>query len=215
MSLSSTKAYRPDACFSHPFQREYWKCAAMEFKDLRKLVCAALFIALHMVVGVFYIPVADNLRISFAFFVVALGSMIYGPLVGMTSGFISDVLSAILFPSGPFFFGYTLTAMLGPLLYGLFFYRARVGPLRIALSKTLINLFINIGLGSLWSAILYGKGYYYYLATSIVKNTLLLPLEILLLLLFLRAMTPILVRARMIPQSQQRRKAPAKQKAGT
>lgn len=183
----------------------------MEFKDLRKLVIAALFIALHIVVGAIYIPVADNLRISFAFFVVALGSTIYGPLVGMTTGFISDILGAILFPSGPFFPGYTLTAMLGPLFYALFFYRAKVGPIRVTLCKTLINIVINVGLGSLWSAILYGKGYLYYLTTSIVKNTILLPLEIILLLLFLQVMKPILIRAKLIPAVLRGRASPAKQ----
>ena len=40
-------------------------------------------------------------------------------------------------------------------------------------------------LGGVWKAMLYGKGYYYYFTTGLVKNTTLLPVEVVLTLLVL------------------------------
>ena len=42
-------------------------------------------------------------------------------------------------------------------------------------------------LGSVWKAMLYGKGYLYYATTGLVKNTLMLPLEVFLTWVVLRA----------------------------
>ena len=83
--------------------------------------------------------------------------------------------------------------------YALFFYRARITWRRIILAKTLTNI-QNIFLGSLWSAMLYSKGYLYYLSTSAVKNLVYLPLQILMLGLMLRYVLPALRRQGLVPQ---------------
>lgn len=191
--------------FKTPFSVRYWKLAAQELKILRVLAIAALFVGLRIVVSTFFIPLGDNLRIYFSFFVPALGSLIYGPFVGMLSGFASDILGYFVHPSGGFFPGYTVTAILSGLVYALFFYRARITVVRIFFCKFCINLFINVGLGSLWSAILYGKGFYYYMAKSIVKNTLLLPLEVLLLVLFFQMLLPVIGSRGLIPKQDTKR----------
>ena len=86
----------------------------------------------------------------------------------------------------------------------MFFYRAKIGPVRVVLCKLTVNLAINVAMGSFWSACLFGKGYYYYLAKSVVKNLLLLPLEAVLLFAFFAAMIPILERMNVIPKGQLR-----------
>ena len=95
----------------------------------------------------------------------------------------------------PYFPGYMLTTILGCMIYALFFYRARITWRRIILAKLLTNI-QNVLLGSLWSAILYSKGYLYYMATSAVKNALYLPLQILLLGFLLQAVLPVMQRQR-------------------
>lgn len=185
--------------FKTPFSAGYWKAAAREVKSLRMLAIAALFVGLHVVISTFFIPLGENLRIYFSFFVTALGSLVYGPVVALMVGFASDILSFFIHPSGGFFPGYILTAMASGLCYALFFYRARLSVARVFCCKLCVNLFINIGMGSLWSAMLYGKGVYYYLAKSVVKNALLLPVEVALLLLFLRMLLPALNRLGLAP----------------
>ena len=170
-------------------------------KKPRSLVIGALFMALSMAISSYFIPIGDlSLRIYFTFFVKAVGCMIYGPVVAMISGGVGDLLGYFLHPVGGFFPGYTLTSILSGLFYGVFFYRARLSVLRIFLCKLSINALINVGLGSLWNVIIYHKGYYFYLAKSVVKNSMLLPFEVLFLVLFVQAMLPILLRMKLIPQ---------------
>ena len=94
--------------------------------------------------------------------------------------------------------------MLGSFFYALFFYRARVTALRVVLAKLSVNLLVNVGLGALWSAIQFSKGYYYYLVKSLAKNIGLLPVEALLLWLFLRAMAPICAKNGLLPKQEKK-----------
>ena len=103
-------------------------------------------------------------------------------------------------PSGGFFFGYPLSAMLSSFCYALFFYKARITVPRISCCKRVINVCINILLGERWSAMLYSKGYYFYLVSSTVKNLMLLPVEIILLVLFYQLALPVLVKMKLIPE---------------
>ena len=101
----------------------------------------------------------------------------------MVSGMVTDLIGFILFPSGPFFPGYTLSAMLTEIIYASFLYGKPLSMVRIALAKTVNNYLVNVCIGSIWSSMLYGNLYIYYFMRSIVKNTLLLPIEVILLIL--------------------------------
>ena len=183
-----------------PFSAAYWKQAAADAKNIRMLTLAALLIALRLILSNFYIPVAQGMNIYFGYLLNALGAAIYGPIMGIITGFVVDILGFILTPSQyGFFFGYTITAMAGSFLYALFLYRTRVSIVRIALAKTAVNVFVNILMGALWSSMLFSKGYLYYLARSVVKNVVMLPVEILLLYLFFQVMLPILSQMRLAP----------------
>ncbi len=183
-----------------PFSAAYWKQAAADAKNIRMLTLAALLIALRLILSNFYIPVAQGMNIYFGYLLNALGAAIYGPIMGIITGFVVDILGFILTPSQyGFFFGYTITAMAGSFLYALFLYRTRVSIVRIALAKAAVNVFVNILMGALWSSMLFSKGYLYYMARSVVKNVVMLPVEILLLYLFFQVMLPILSQMRLAP----------------
>lgn len=183
-----------------PFSPGYWRVAAKEVKNLRMLTLAAIVVALRIALGGLRIPLGDNLNIFFGYFVNSLGAAIYGPVVALLSGFATDVLGYFVHPTGPFFPGYVLSTMLGSFFYALFFYRARVTALRVVLAKLSVNLLVNVGLGALWSAIQFSKGYYYYLVKSLMKNLGMLPLEVLLLWLFLKAIAPVCARNGLLPK---------------
>ena len=187
-----------------PFSRSYWRTALRELQNLRMLTLAAIVVALRIVLSGLYIPLGDNLNIFFGYFVNSLGAAIYGPVGALLSGFATDVLGYFVHPTGPFFPGYVLSTMLGSFFYALFFYRARVTALRVVLAKLSVNLLVNVGLGALWSAIQFSKGYYYYLVKSLAKNIGLLPVEALLLWLFLRAMAPICAKNGLLPKQEKK-----------
>lgn len=175
-----------------------WKTSAEHLKDVRYLSLMAAFIALKIILSTTYIPVSENLRIGISFLVVALEASIVGPVAGMVSGAVTDILSFIVFPNGPFFPGYTLTAMLGELFYALLLYNREITAVRIIIAKILNNYLVNVGLGSLWSSMLYGNAYMVYFVRSIIKNTILLPLEVILLVVLFNLLGRILVRKNLL-----------------
>ncbi len=180
--------------YTLPLAKGYWKAAAGEFRCLRSLMIAAVFTALTAALGVLRVPVGENLYIFLTFFIKMTGAAIYGPLVGLAAGFASDIVGYLMYPQGAYFFGYTISTMVGMFIYGLFLYRTRISAVRIFAAKLTVNILVNILLGSLWSAMLFSKGYLYYLLKSIIKNLALWPLESLLFVLFIGVCLPILVR---------------------
>ena len=180
------------------FTKDYWASSASKLKDIHYIALMAAFIAMKIIVGNIYIPVAQNLRIGINFVLVAVEASILGPAAGMVSAAVTDLLGFAIFPSGPFFAGYTLTAVCGSLIYALLFYRRKITVLRITAAKVLNNYLVNVLMGSLWSAILYDKAFVVYAATSLIKNTILLPFEIALLVLVFNLLAPVLVRKHLI-----------------
>lgn len=174
------------------FSYSYWKMAMNEKNKTNILAITAFMIALQIAMSSFFIPVGENLRIYFSFVTTAVSCLIGGPVLALCYGFIADNIGFILHPLGAYFPGYTITAMSGAFLYAIFFYHKRITITRIFLCKLTVNLFVNVLMGSLWSAMLMGKGYYYYFAKSIVKNTLMLPIEVILLVSVFQLVLPIL-----------------------
>ena len=129
--------------YSHPFSARYWRDAAAEVRSPRKLTFAALMIALCVVLGyVPSVPLAQGVRVTWGFLARALCALVCGPVLGMVFGLAEDLLSFFLTGGGgyPFFPGYTLTTVLGVLLYALLFYRARLTVGRIFLAKLLTHI---------------------------------------------------------------------------
>ena len=182
------------------FSSQYWAEACSEFRNYRSLVFAGLTIALSTVLGALYIPVGVNLRVTTAFMAIALGTMVFGPVVGLSAGLAYDLIGYLLVPSTVFFPGYTLSSMLEFFIYGLFFYRRKITVPRVLLCKAIVNYCIHVGLGCLWSSMLFGKGYYYFFIKSLVKNSILLPVEVTLLFTLLKLFRSILEKQGVLPK---------------
>lgn len=186
------------------FAPSYWRAAWGEVKNLRRLVFAALICALGIVVGAFYVMVGENLRVYFTFFITAVGAAVYGPVMAMLVAAVTDTLNFILFPSGAYFPGYLLSEMVAGLIYALFLYRKKITVLRLFGAKFGVNYLVNVLMGSLWSQMLYGKGYLYYLVKSLIKNSLLLPFEVILLAALFSVLVPTFARFGLLPAHDKR-----------
>lgn len=173
------------------FSSAYWREAKAEFKNVRVLAFAGLVVAMSIVLESLPIYLlGPSLKIYFSFLVVGLGAMVYGPLVGMAVGGLTDTIGFLLASYGePYFPGYLVTGILSGLIYGLALYRRNPTVLRLIVLRLIINYGSNVALGSVWKAMLYGKGYLYYVSTGLVKNTIMLPIEVLLMWLVLSAVT--------------------------
>lgn len=167
--------------------------------NTRLLVFAALMVAmaraLSLVPG---IPIFHT-KLTFGFLARALCAMVCGPVLGLVYGFVEDILGFILQPSGEFFFGYTLSTMLGVLIYALCFYRRRITVTGIVIANLLVNLLVNAVLGSVWNVMIRGATFWSWFVPSFIKNmATILPKALLLYILF-NSMLPILRRMGVLP----------------
>lgn len=187
--------------YAHPFSAGYWRAAARELKDLRKLTFAALMIALCMMLShIPSVPLFGGAEITWGFLARSVCAMVCGPVLGLVFGFAEDILSFFLTGGGgyPFFPGYTLTTMLGVLIYSLFFYRTPVTIPKVFFAKLLTNV-QNVVLGALWMAILTGKAWYVTATSSALKNLIMLPVQTVILVLLFSALLPVLYRTKLVP----------------
>ena len=171
------------------FSPAYWRTARVEFRNVCVLAFAGLVCAMAIVLeGLPIYLLGPSLKIYFSFLVVGLGCMCYGPCVGMMAGAIIDSVGFLLSSYGePYFPGYLVTAVLSGLIYGVLLYKRKPTLLRIIVVRLIINYGSNVLLGSVWKAMLYGKGYLYYLTSGAIKNTLMLPVEVFLMWAVLNA----------------------------
>ena len=92
-----------------------------------------------------------------------------------------------MFPIGPYFPGFTLTAFLTGVVFGLFLHRKR--DLKNILFAFGINQFIlSLFLNTLWISVLYGSPYGPLLATRAVQCAILAPVQFLVVLLLGRVL---------------------------
>ena len=176
------------------FHPSYWRAAAADLYSTRNLVFAALMVAMARVLALIpSIPIAHT-KLSFSFPARAMCALVCGPVAGMTYGFVEDILGFILQPTGEFFFGYTISTMAGMLVYALCFYRRRVTVVRIVVANVLVNIFVNAMMGSLWTMMIRGGGYWGWFTVSLSKNLLTIVPKSVVLYFFFQAMLPVLGR---------------------
>ncbi len=184
---------RPDEC-KHIMETETEKhhisrikFAMQEVKNLRSLCGSGMMIALNVILNQFKIILTPVLQISASFLAVAVSGWAFGPIMAALGCGVADILKYLLFPDGPFNIVWTAVAFVPGIIYGLVLYRRPVSLWRTTAAKTLETVIFRLGLNPLCMALLYGEGsYWYYLAMRVVKNLVLLPVEIAVLYALLR-----------------------------
>lgn len=187
------------------FSKEYWFCAVKELKNVRKIVLAALLIALRVALRSVSITLVPNiLYINFGFLINALGAMIFGPVVAIAAACVSDTLGALLFPQGAYFFPYIFQEIAGSLIFALFLYRKNITVGRVAFSRFSVSLICNLILDpiirSMWNYFHPDAMQTLMTEARIVKNIALFPWESILLVIFLSAMMPIMKSLKLVPK---------------
>lgn len=144
----------------------------------KQLVSLGFLAAAEIVLSRFLSISTPIVKIGFAFIPVALGAMLYGPVWAGLASASADFVGAVLFPVGPYFPGFTLTAFLTGMVYGLFLYEKPNGRARVVVSVLLVALALNLGLGSVWLHVLLGKSVLALLPARLLKCVVVTPVQI-------------------------------------
>lgn len=167
-----------------------------ELKSTRNVALCGLFAALAIVLGmVATISIGPYIRIGFSGLPNRMVEFLFGPVVGCFFGGALDILKYLLKPEGPFFFGFTLNAMLAGVIYGSILYQKPISIKRIVLAEFLCKLLVNCLLNTLWLSILYGQGFLAILPMRILKNAIMLPIDSFILWFTLTYVKKFLVRS--------------------
>ena len=159
-----------------------------ELKNLRALTECAILIALHVLINLFSVYVGP-LKITFAYVVLAVIAMKFGPVTAFFAGGASEVIGYLTHPAGAFHPGFTLSTMLTGFIMGVFLYQREIRVWRILSARLCVNVFLNILLNTYWLSNLYGKGYLLLLPERIVKNLVLIPIEVILIFTVLKTVS--------------------------
>lgn len=191
--------------YNSPFSRAFWRDSLENARSLKTMVICALCMAMSIILGYFYIPITESLSIRFTYLATSTVGLVAGPVAALIYGAAVDLLDFMMHPGFTFFFGYTLSAMVGAFFYAIFYYRQKITVLRILLCRLCVNLIVNVGMGAYWSNMLYGKGFIYRVTTSFFKNIIMLPVEVIITVAFFSLLLPAFKSARYIPAEQNRK----------
>ena len=155
------------------------------------LTVTALMIAMRLIIEMIpSIKMGNLVQIGFGFIGAALAGVILGPYRAAVVGFFVDILGNFLRGEASNFFpGFTLTAVLGGLIYGYCLYRKKLTLPRIFVTVFIITLVINLGLNSLWIYIMTQKAFSAFMGIRILKNIISLPLNTVILYVLFRNQT--------------------------
>ena len=110
---------------------------------------------------------------------------------------LGDLIGALLFPFGAYFPGFTISAALMGLVYGLFLHKGpdeEIGNikyiLRLIISSILVLFVIKILIESAFLNILYGKAYFAVVMSRIVTQSIMLPIQVITIFLLEKALRP-------------------------
>ena len=148
----------------------------------KKLVMCALLLAMCGVVSLVEIMPVQEMKITFTFLFIGLCGYLYGPATGMAFGAGADIVGYIINPAGGMLFpGFTLTALISGMIYGVIMHRKATGakmPLwRVIAAKSADTLICNIILNTFCCSLLYGDTFIALLPMRIAKNLIMLPIE--------------------------------------
>lgn len=172
------------------FVRSQFSDSFRALKRTQTVTTAGLLLAIQMVLSSYgVIEVTDSLKISLAHLALAPTAILFGPATAGLQGALSDVLGFILKPTGPYFPGFTLTAALLGVIYGLMLYKTERKLWQIILARVLVCLLLNITLNTVFLTMLYGPSRLATLPLRIFKNVIQLPIDCILLSAVCRAVS--------------------------
>lgn len=112
-------------------------------------------------------------RITFSFLPTALIGLLFGPWVGAVAAALSDLLGFIIGGGvGGFFPGFTLSAFISGLAYGVFLHKKKVTKRHVLMVVAFNTLFVNLTLNTLWLHILTQNPIAVLLPPRLIQNAL-------------------------------------------
>ncbi len=149
----------------------------------KKIILSALFIAATIVLGRILSIRTSIITIGFSFVPIMLSAIILGPKYSTFIATISDIIGALLLPTGSYYFGFTVTSFLTGLTYGLILYRKKFKldknfTKRLIISSILVTLLYNGVLNTIWIILMNKGASKIVVPVRIIKQLIMAPIKV-------------------------------------
>lgn len=151
----------------------------------KKIILSALLLALLIILSRFLSIKTPIMKISFGFVPTMLCAIWLGPKYSVTINVLGDIIGATLFPTGPYFVGYTISTAVAGLIYGLILYKKNSDDytdkqfiLRLILATILVAVISNMCLNTLWVSITGGKAFKVLFWARVPKQLIMIPIHV-------------------------------------
>lgn len=125
---------------------------------LETLVCLAILTALQVVLSRFLSVQMWNMKYGFSFVPVMLAANLYGPLGAAAVYGIGDIIGSLVFPTGTYFPGFTLTAVVTGVVWGLLL-KGKIKPVKAVFAVLTVQGGCSFLLNSYWISFISGVPY--------------------------------------------------------
>lgn len=149
----------------------------------KRLCILSILLALNVALEAISFRITGSLQIKFTFIITMFVAANFTLPEGIVFTIAQDILAYIIVDSMAYAFnpGYTIQAVITMILYH-FFLRNKQSLKNIALVKLIVNIFINVGFGSILSMIDYKTftfaAYCGFVGTKFIKNIIMFPIEV-------------------------------------
>ncbi|NLB24872.1 MAG: folate family ECF transporter S component [Clostridiales bacterium] len=138
-----------------------------------KLVVVSFMIAIEVVLTrLVAIFVPTSIRISLGFLPVSMTAIMFGPWWAGISYALGDIIGMLLFPMGPYFPGFTFTAFLTGMIFGLVLYKKEVTYKRTLFASLLVVIICSLVLDTFWLYLMFDQAVKALLPVRIAKGVL-------------------------------------------
>ena len=149
-------------------------------QTIYKICITAVLCVLAVIANRFLSFNVWNLSLGIGFLPILICALVLGPVYGGICGGLADLIGAILFPFGPFFPGFTITAFISGACFGLI--KTNVSKSRFFIGCTSLffieELLCTVLLNSLWISLPYGSPFLPLLSLRLLKAAIMLPIQI-------------------------------------
>ena len=151
----------------------------------KKIILSSILLALLIILSRILSIKTPIMKISFAFIPTMLCAIWLGPKWTVLINVLGDVIGAILFPTGPYFIGYTISTAIAAYIYGTLLYKKSENIytdkqfiIRVINATILVSVIVNMGLNTLWTSITSGKAFIVLFSTRFIKQIIMIPIHI-------------------------------------
>ena len=153
----------------------------------KRILLSALFLASAIVLGRILSIRTPIVTIGFAFAPIMLSAIILGWKHSTLIATLADIIGALLFPTGSFFFGFTITSLLTGLVYGLVLYKKpfkidKNFIIRLVISTLIVCAILNGVLNTIWIIMITKGASKIIITTRVLKQLVMVPVQILTIL---------------------------------